>query len=113
MNSSRITALSNSPPAPLTGQEYCCNHQKTRKEAVSMRANTSVTLFLLPATFTAVCLFWFLVSGTLDYERQVYSALTLPITAIMFLAWYIIYLVAKRGHKFSTRIQAVSFSDSV
>lgn len=39
--------------------------QKTRKETVSMRVITSVTLFFLPATFIAVSLL-----DVLDYERQ-------------------------------------------
>jgi hypothetical protein len=32
--------------------------EKTERETVSMRVITSVTLFFLPATFLAVCLFY-------------------------------------------------------
>ncbi|KAI4707261.1 hypothetical protein J4E89_008201 [Alternaria sp. Ai002NY15] len=74
---------------------------KTRQEATSMKVITSVTLFFLPATFIAT----FMSTNIVSYENgnsnietgglKTYLAITLPLTALTFLAWYVIYRYAR------------------
>ncbi|KNG49609.1 mitosis inhibitor protein kinase swe1 [Stemphylium lycopersici] len=66
--------------------------QKTKRETVSMRVITSVTLFFLPATFIAT----FMSTDILNFEHgkqnlyidglKVYLAVAIPLTAVTFLA---------------------------
>ncbi|KAH7063886.1 hypothetical protein BKA63DRAFT_428591 [Paraphoma chrysanthemicola] len=77
--------------------------QKTKRETVSMRVITSVTLFFLPATFMAT----FMSTDILKFGDsgkkfqldglKLYLAVALPLTALTFLAWYAIYRLAGRG----------------
>lgn len=91
--------------------------KKTKQETVSMRVITTVTLFFLPATFIAVCTpatdrrpiakisQTFMSTDILKFEddRQnfqvkglmTYLAIALPLTVLTFVAWYVIYRVAK------------------
>jgi hypothetical protein len=94
--------------------------QKTKQETVSMRVITSVTLFFLPSTFIAVCdyqTFDFLLqlrepqtfmstdilnfnNNTQEFQLsglKVYLAIALPMTALTFLAWFIIFRLTKRA----------------
>lgn len=76
--------------------------QKTKQETVSMRVITSVTLFFLPATFIATFMSTDILKfdqGTENFQLKglkIYLALALPMTAVTFLAWYVIYIFAKK-----------------
>ncbi|CAO2648501.1 Nn.00g077680.m01.CDS01 [Neocucurbitaria sp. VM-36] len=79
--------------------------RKTKQETVSMRVITSVTLFFLPATFIAT----FMSTDILKYQDgkqnfqlkglHMYLSIALPLTLLTFLAWYLIYFLAKRGER--------------
>jgi hypothetical protein len=94
--------------------------KKTKQETVSMRVITTVTLFFLPATFIAVSgsscsrrttkteiLQTFMSTDILKFEHdqqnfqskglRTYLAIALPLTVLTFVAWYVIYRVAKRS----------------
>ncbi|KAF2793633.1 hypothetical protein K505DRAFT_243993 [Melanomma pulvis-pyrius CBS 109.77] len=77
--------------------------QKTKKETVSMRVITSVTLFFLPSTFIATFMSTDILrfsNGTQNFELRglkIYLELALPITALTFLAWFIIFRFAKKA----------------
>ncbi|KAF2244131.1 hypothetical protein BU26DRAFT_569134 [Trematosphaeria pertusa] len=83
--------------------------KKTEQETVSMRVITTVTLFFLPATFIAT----FMSTDILKFEdgRQdfqikglrIYLAIALPMTAVTFFAWYIIYRRAKKAGDFAAQ----------
>jgi hypothetical protein len=100
--------------------------KKTEQETVSMRVITSVTLFFLPATFIAVCGIpvaieslelsgqqTFMSTDILNFEDggqdlqikglRLYLAIALPLTALTFFAWYMIYRGAKGGSLFPRR----------
>ncbi|KAH8707101.1 hypothetical protein GQ44DRAFT_831069 [Phaeosphaeriaceae sp. PMI808] len=87
--------------------------QKTKRETVSMRVITSVTLFFLPATFLAT----FMSTDILKFDGEkknfqlnglkLYLAVALPLTALTFLAWYVIYRLAGKG-QISSRIPSGS-----
>ncbi|KAF1948008.1 hypothetical protein EJ02DRAFT_391532 [Clathrospora elynae] len=74
----------------------------TKQETVSMRVITTVTLFFLPATFIAT----FMSTDILGFEDgeqdlqiqglRLYLKIALPMTALTFFAWYIIYRLARR-----------------
>ncbi|CAN9101249.1 unnamed protein product [Alternaria alternata] len=75
---------------------------KTKQETVSMRVITTVTLFFLPATFIAT----FMSTDILKFQNgeqelqiqglKLYLQVALPATAMTFVAWYVIYCLARR-----------------
>lgn len=101
----------------MTKAMYDIAH-KTKQETVSMRVITSVTLFFLPATFIAVSDLLqkasniqidasqtFMSTDIIKYDKGVrvfeidgfklYLCIALPLTALTFVAWLIIYRIAK------------------
>lgn len=77
--------------------------KKTKQETVSMRVITTVTLFFLPATFIATFMSTDILKfehGEKDFQAKglgLYLAIALPLTVLTFVAWYVIYRLAKRG----------------
>jgi hypothetical protein len=74
---------------------------KTKRETVSMRVITSVTLFFLPGTFVAT----FMSTDIIRFSDEpgfhlkglkIYLAISLPIMALTFLAWFLVYQLARR-----------------
>lgn len=108
----------------MTNEMYAVT-KKTEQETVSMRVITSVTLFFLPATFIAVRALHtaprrlalsgpqtFISTDVYDFKDgkhdiqirvlRIYLAIALPLTALTFLAWYIMYRVAKKSYSFAS-----------
>lgn len=103
--------------------------EKTKEETSSMKVITSVsvtlTLFFLPATFTAVsgsrkCTYvpanmvkTFMSTSILNYDRgtrdfqldglKLFLAIALPMTVLTFMVWYAIYRWAKRKELLAVR----------
>ncbi|CZR56656.1 uncharacterized protein PAC_06545 [Phialocephala subalpina] len=90
--------------------------QKTKQETVSMRIITLVTLFFLPGTFISTImstdiLQYSRIDGTNSYEEDYssealkrYVSITIPLMAVTFAAWYIMYFwIDRRQHVKSLR----------
>ncbi|KAH7356218.1 hypothetical protein BKA66DRAFT_250388 [Pyrenochaeta sp. MPI-SDFR-AT-0127] len=93
--------------------------KKTKQETVSMRVITSVTLFFLPATFIATFMSTDILKfghGESDFQIQglkVYLAIALPLTILTFVAWYMIYLCARRRDLSSVQKQQHSDAEKM
>jgi hypothetical protein len=114
----------------VTNQMYSIA-QRTQEETTSMKIITSVsvtlTLFFLPATFTAVSHDYiytssqsrltfcktFMSADILKYEQgqkdfqikalRLFICIALPLTVLTFLAWYAIYRWAKKNEYLATQ----------
>ncbi|KAF2115662.1 hypothetical protein BDV96DRAFT_612335 [Lophiotrema nucula] len=84
--------------------------RKTKKETVSMRIITLVTLFFLPGTFVATFMSTDIIRFS-DKRRdfqpkalKIYLAISLPMMAATFLAWFVLYRIARYREKHTGRV---------